>query len=78
VSDFQRITTDPAKMGGAPCIRETRIPVTTVVNMVRGGMSHREILEDYPDLDGDDIDEALRYDGQIGASDVDPPAKDWP
>lgn len=58
---FTRITTDPAQMGGVPCIRRLRIPVATVVGMVADGMSDLEILEAYPDLAADDIHEALRY-----------------
>ncbi len=58
---FARITVRPEQMGGVPCIRGLRIPVATVVDMVADGMSRREILETYPDLEGDDIDEALHY-----------------
>lgn len=59
--NFTRITIDPAQMGGVPCIRGLRIPVATVVDMVAAGMSTEEILTDYPDLDREDITEALRY-----------------
>ncbi len=48
-------------MGGAPCIRGLRIPVATVVGMVAEGMSEKEIMEAYPDLERDDIHEALLY-----------------
>jgi len=58
---FTRITVDPAKMGGVPCIRGLRIPVATVVGMVADGMTHAEILKAYPDLEAADIQEALRY-----------------
>jgi uncharacterized protein (DUF433 family) len=58
---FERITIDPAKMGGVPCIRGLRIPVATVVDMVAAGMTTEQILADFPDLDRDDIAEALRY-----------------
>jgi uncharacterized protein (DUF433 family) len=58
---FYRITTNPHQMGGVPCIRGMRIPVATVVGMVAEGMSTSEILADYPDLEREDIDEALRY-----------------
>jgi uncharacterized protein (DUF433 family) len=57
---FTRITIDPAKMGGVPCIRGLRIPVATVVGMVADGMTHPEILKAYPDLEAADIQEALR------------------
>ncbi len=58
---FTRITVDPAQMGGVPCIRGLRIPVATVVGMVADQMSSAEIIAAYPDLDADDIAEALRY-----------------
>jgi uncharacterized protein (DUF433 family) len=58
---FERITVNPAQMGGVPCIRGLRIPVATVVGMVADGMSEAEILGAYPDLARDDIREALRY-----------------
>jgi uncharacterized protein (DUF433 family) len=48
-------------MGGVPCIRELRIPVATVVDMVADGMTDEEILEAYPDLVGEDIREALHF-----------------
>ncbi|MCK4342743.1 MAG: DUF433 domain-containing protein [Phycisphaerae bacterium] len=58
---FDRITFDAAKMGGQACIRGLRIPVATVVRCVASGMSPEEILEAYPDLELDDITEALQY-----------------
>jgi uncharacterized protein (DUF433 family) len=58
---FTRITTDPRQMGGLPCIRGLRIPVATVVAMIADGMSEAEILSAYPDLERDDVREALRY-----------------
>jgi uncharacterized protein (DUF433 family) len=61
IMKFTRITIDPAKMGGVPCIRGLRIPVATVVGMVADGMTQAEILEAYPDLEAADIQEALRY-----------------
>ncbi len=48
-------------MGGVPCIRGLRIPVATVVAMVADGMAEAEILRAYPDLEPEDIREALRY-----------------
>lgn len=56
-----RITVDPGKMGGVPCIRGLRIPVATVVGMVASGMTAEEILRHYPDLEPEDIQEALSY-----------------
>ena len=59
--DFARITADPARMGGVPCIRNLRIPVATVVEMLADGMTPVEILKAYPDLEAADIPEALRF-----------------
>ena len=58
---FTRITTDPEQMGGVPCIRGLRIPVATVVEMLAESMSEDEVLRAYPDLEPEDIREALRY-----------------
>ncbi len=58
---FTRITIEPAKMGGVPCIRGYRIPVSMIVRMVAAGTSDEEILNAYPDLEAEDIREALRY-----------------
>lgn len=58
---FNRITVNPYQMNGAPCLRGLRIPVATVVDMVAAGMSTGEILGAFPDLDREDITEALRY-----------------
>jgi uncharacterized protein (DUF433 family) len=58
---FTRITVDPKQMGGVPCIRGLRIPVATVVDMVAEGMTVAEILDAYPDLEREDIREALKF-----------------
>ena len=58
---FQRITVDPKQMGGVPCIRGLRIPVATVVGMIADGLREADILESYPDLELEDIREALLY-----------------
>ena len=56
---FPRITVDPRQMDGLPCIRGLRIPVARVVSMIAEGISHQQILADYPDLEEEDIREAL-------------------
>jgi len=58
---FNRISIDPNQMGGMPCIRGLRIPVSTVVGMVAEGMTENEIVHAYPDLNTEDVREALRY-----------------
>ena len=58
---FKRITVNPAQMGGVPCIRGLRIPVATVIGMVAEDMGREEILKAYPDLEPEDIQEALHF-----------------
>ena len=58
---FTRITVRPDQMGGVPCVRGLRIPVATVVGMVADGMSESEIVAAYPDLEAEDVREAMRY-----------------
>ena len=58
---FTRIAADPARMGGVPCIRDLRVPVATLVGMVADGMSMTDILRTYPDLETEDVAEALRF-----------------
>ena len=58
---FSRITVSPGQMGGIPCIRGLRIPVATVVGMLADQMRLEEILSAYPDLEPEDIREALRF-----------------
>jgi uncharacterized protein (DUF433 family) len=58
---FARITVNPGQMAGVPCIRGLRIPVATVVGMVAEEMTTAEILAAYPDLQAEDIREALKY-----------------
>ena len=58
---FDRITASPDIMGGKACIRGMRITVSLIVNLVANDMSFEEILEEYPDLEMEDIQQALRY-----------------
>ena len=58
---FERITARADQMGGVPCIRGLRIPVASVVGMVAEGMSREAVLAAYPDLEADDIEQALRH-----------------
>jgi uncharacterized protein (DUF433 family) len=58
---YERITANSEVMAGVPCIRGTRIPVTTIVGMVAEGMTDAEILGDYPQLSTEDVREALRF-----------------
>ncbi len=59
--EFDRITFDPAVMGGRACIRGMRIPVSVIVGQIAHGASVEEILLGYPDLESEDIQQALEY-----------------
>jgi uncharacterized protein (DUF433 family) len=61
---IERITIEPGKCGGRPCIRGLRIRVKDVLALLAAGASHQEILEDYPDLEEADILAALHYAAQ--------------
>ena len=61
MKNFERITVDPAQMGGVPCVRHLRIPVATVLRLLAGGLAEAEILAEYPDLQIEDIRECLRF-----------------
>ncbi|MGL4551439.1 MAG: DUF433 domain-containing protein [Gemmataceae bacterium] len=58
---FERITLDPAVMGGKPCIRGLRVTAATVVGLLAGGHTRERILRAYPYLEPEDIDAALAY-----------------
>jgi len=58
---FDRITFSPQIMGGRACIRGMRIPVSVIVGQVAYGATVEEILDEYPDLEREDIQQALAY-----------------
>jgi len=58
---LERITIDPEVMGGQPCIRGLRIPVSLIVKLLATGRTRDEILEDYPELEAEDIQQCLQY-----------------
>lgn len=58
---FPRITVDPEVMGGAPCVRQSRVPVATLLAMMAEGMSVTDILTDLPFLDEEDLAEVLNF-----------------
>ncbi len=58
---FDRITFDSKIMSGQACIRGMRIPVSLVLNLLAHGKSVTEIIEDYPELEQEDIQECLKY-----------------
>ena len=61
MKDLERITFDTQVMGGKACIRGMRITVATILNLVANGMSMAEIIEEYPYLEVEDIQQSLRY-----------------
>ena len=58
---FGRITSNPNIFGGKACIRGMRISVSLIVNLVANGMTVEEITDEYPDLEPEDVQQALRY-----------------
>jgi uncharacterized protein (DUF433 family) len=58
---FERITVNPERMGGKPCIRDLRVTVTMVLGQLAGGRSIEEVLADYPYLEREDLLAALEY-----------------
>jgi len=69
---LDRITFDPLRMGGRACLRGLRIPVSLVVNLVANGMSTPEILREYPDLEAEDIRQALQYAASLANEELQP------
>lgn len=58
---FDRITFDPAVMGGRACIRGIRITVALLVNLVANGMSTEDIIREYRDIESEDVRQSLQY-----------------
>ena len=58
---LERITVNPDQCGGRPCIRGMRLRVKDVLDMLAEGASEQEILQDYPDLEAEDIRASLAY-----------------
>ena len=58
---FDRITFNPVVMGGRACIRGMRMTVSLVVNLVANGMSTEDIVREYPEIEAEDIRQALQY-----------------
>ncbi|ANV85433.1 hypothetical protein AWQ21_14385 [Picosynechococcus sp. PCC 7003] len=61
VQALNRITFDPNIMGGKACIRGMRIPVSLILNLLANGKSSAEIMDDYPYLEPEDIQQAMLY-----------------
>lgn len=67
---FDRITFDPDVMGGRACMRGMRILVATIVGQVAHGATQEEILKDYPDLEPEDIHQAVEYAAWLAQEEV--------
>jgi uncharacterized protein (DUF433 family) len=67
---FKRITFDPKIMGGRACIRGMRVPVSVIVGQIAHGATVKEILADYPDLEPEDIQQALEYAAWLAQEEV--------
>ena len=74
MKEFSRITFISGVMGGQACIRQMRIPVSLIVNLVANGMNTGEIIKEYPDLEPDDIKEALQYVSWLAREELHPAA----
>ena len=62
---FKRINIDPNKMGGVPCIRNLRMPVSTLISLLADGNSIDDIMNDHQESEREDIYEALRFASEI-------------
>jgi len=71
---LDRITFDPSVMGGRPCIRGMRVPVSVILKLLAGGMTRQQILADYPDLEPQDIDQSILYAAMLADDQVAPGA----
>lgn len=58
---LSRITSEPGKCGGRPCIRGLRFRVSDILDLLAAGMSQEEILAEHPDLEPDDVKAALEF-----------------
>ena len=70
MAPFDRIACDPAILGGRVCIRGMRIPVSVIVKQIAHGATRDEVLADYPDLEPEDIQQALVYAAWISQEEV--------
>lgn len=69
---FDRITFEPGKMGGRACIRGMRITVALIVGQIAHGATVAELLDDYPSLEAEDIQQALEYAAWLAREEVYP------
>ena len=74
---FDRITFDPRMMAGQACIRGMRLPVSLIVNLVAHGKQTADIIDEYPDLEAEDIQQALEYAPWLAREQVHPLTSNW-
>ena len=67
---FERITVDPEVMGGKPCIRGLRFPVSRLLGLLAAGLDEQAILSQYPFLEAEDIKAALAYAAALAEEEV--------
>ncbi|MFQ6134161.1 MAG: DUF433 domain-containing protein [Armatimonadota bacterium] len=67
---FQRITVSPEVMGGKPCIRGLRFPVSRLLGLLAAGQDVQSILDEYPYLEAEDVQEALAYAAALAEEEV--------
>ena len=67
---LDRITFDDRIMGGKPCVRGMRIPVSVVLKLLAAGMTAEQIVADYPDLEQEDIHQCLQYGAMLADDDA--------
>ena len=67
---FARIVSDPAVLGGKPCIKGTRISVEFLLELIASGGTREEILRKYPQLTAEDVEEAVRFAARSLKNDV--------
>jgi len=58
---LDRITVDPDIMGGQPCVRGLRIPVSLILRLLASGKTIQRVMKDYPELEEEDIKQALEF-----------------
>lgn len=70
--EFKRITFNRDIMGGQACMRGMRMPVSLIINLIANGMTTEEIIKEYPDLEPEDIKEALQYASWLAKEELHP------
>jgi uncharacterized protein (DUF433 family) len=72
MKEFKKITFNKNVMSGQACIRGMRIPVSLIINLVANGMTTEDIIKEYPDLEPEDIKEALQYGSWLAKEELHP------